>query len=51
MDYRNGASKMIVANGIRTIVALSSIHFNFGHSAAVVSGAIKIASQYGVPKK
>ena len=51
MDYRNGASIITTARGISTIVALSSIHFSLGHSAAVVRGPINIASQYGVPKK
>ena len=35
----------VTASGMRTIVALSSIHRSLGHSAAVVSGPIKIAIQ------
>lgn len=42
---RNGAMNKMAANGRRTIVALSSIHFNFGSSETIVNGPMSKANQ------
>ena len=51
LKQRNGSIISRIANGNRTIVALSSIHFTVGNSPITVNGANINEARIGVPRK